>query len=67
MGYFEINSSAVIPSTYFLKTYLSYMIVSYMFICTHICSYVHILHLYGRCDYVLRCENAVSVELRYIN
>ena len=29
--------------------------------------YVHILHLYVRYDYVQRCEDTVSVELRYIN
>ena len=30
-------------------------------------SYVHIFHLYVRYDYVQRCEDTVSVELRYIN
>ena len=30
-------------------------------------SYEHILHLYVRYDYVQRCEDTVSVELRYIN
>ena len=39
------------------------MIVSCMFIC----SYVHILHLYVRFDYVKRCEDTISVDLRYIN
>ena len=33
----------------------------------HVCSYVHILHLYVRYDYVQPCEDSVSVELRYIN
>ena len=33
----------------------------------HVSSYVHILHLYVRYDYVQRCEDTVSVELRYIN
>ena len=28
---------------------------------------MHILHLYVRYDYVQRCEDTVSVELRYIN
>ena len=28
---------------------------------------VHILHLYVHYDYVQRCEDTVSVELRYIN
>ena len=27
---------------------------------------MHILHLYVRYDYVQRCEDTVSVELRYI-
>ena len=30
-------------------------------------TYLHILHLYARYDYVQRCEDTVSVELRYIN
>ena len=33
----------------------------------HVCSYVHILHLYVLYYYVQRCEDTVSVELRYIN
>ena len=33
----------------------------------HVSSYVHILHLYVRYDYVQRCEDTVSVELHYIN
>ena len=28
-------------------------------------SYVHILHSHVRYDYVQRCEDTVSVELRY--
>ena len=27
---------------------------------------MHILHLYVRYDYVQRCEDTISVELRYI-
>ena len=33
----------------------------------HVCSYVHISHLYVLNDYVQRCEDTVSVKLRYIN
>ena len=47
-----------------------YMIVSCKFIHAHIAfvsSYVLILHLYVRYDYVQYCEDTVSVELRYIN
>ena len=38
-----------------------------MYICMSIivCSYVHILHLYTGYDYAQRCEDTVSVELRY--
>ena len=33
----------------------------------HICPYVYILRLYVLYEYVQRCEDTVSVELRYIN
>ena len=38
-----------------------------IYIIVHVSSYVHILHLYVRNDHVQRCEDTVSVELRYIN
>ena len=33
----------------------------------HVCSYVHILHLYVLYDDVQRCEDTVSIKLHYIN
>ena len=39
----------------------------YLYDLFHVSSYVHMLHLYVCYDYVQRCEDTVSVELRYIN
>ena len=52
-------------------------VLVYVYMCRHVYvyeydlltvfSYVHILHLYGRYDYVQCCEDTVSVELLYRN
>ena len=46
----------------------------YVYMCRHVCvyehdcfMYLHIVHLYVLYDCVQCCEDAVSVELRYIN